>query len=997
VNAATATAFTADMEQQSAIMAFNRGLISSLGLARVDIQRTDLSAEVMTNYIPRVLGSMALRPGLEYIASTHNNSPARMFDFVFSTSGTAILELTDSIMRVIVDDVLVTRPSVSSAVTNGTFTQYSDTVTMTIAAPGVVTYTDAADIWANDDPVVFTTTGALPTGLTVGTTYYVVNLTAGANTFEVSATVGGGSIATTGTQSGVHTASAAYHITGWTDSDEVGGASSWVTGDSLQLVGSGTAAAIRDQQVTVAAGDIGTEHALKVVVARGPIEFNVGSSLAGEEYITKTTLREGEHSLAFTPTGDFYIRFLSRLQRITLVSSCDVEAAGIMTVATPWAEADLDNVRKDQSADVLFCACKGKQQRRIERRNTRSWSVVKYQSDDGPLKIQNVTSTTITASGLTGNITLTASTPTFRALDVGELFSITSVGQVVTASLTAQNTFTDTIRVTGVSVGRAFTLVLSGLTGTGTTATLQQSADSATGPWVDYTAYTTDQTISVNDALTNQIVYYRLGIKTGGYVAGTIVSTLDFPSGAITGTVRITGFTTDLLVDAEVIKSLGGTTATDTWAEGAWSDYKGWPTSVSLHEGRLWWAGLNSIVGSVADAYDSFDPEYVGDAGPIDRTIGAGPVDTVNWMISLQSLMVGTQGTEFSARASILGEILTPLSFSLKGSTNQGSSAVQAVAIDQSGIFVNRSGTKVFEINFNASSYNFDATDLTMLVPELGATGIVRMAAHRQPDTRIHCVKSDGTVMMAVTDKNENTLAWVTIETDGVIEDVITLPALAGEVDDRVYYVVRRVINGSTVRYIEKFAQELECRGGQLNKQADSFVSYTGTATAVITGLSHLEGETVVVWADGADVGTVDASMPWTQTYTVSGGQITLASAASNVVVGLPYTAQFKSTKLGSATQYVGTPLNQNKRISYMGIIAENMHKKGLKFGPDFVNMDDMPGIERGTAVTSEVSGTYDEELIEFDGAWATDARICIESVAPRPVTLLALTYTLDM
>lgn len=78
----------------------------------------------------------------------------------------------------------------------------SSPVTMTIAAPGVVSWTAHGLIAST--PVKFTTTGALPTGLTAGTTYYVVNPTTDA--FSVAATPGGSAIATTGTQSGVHTA-----------------------------------------------------------------------------------------------------------------------------------------------------------------------------------------------------------------------------------------------------------------------------------------------------------------------------------------------------------------------------------------------------------------------------------------------------------------------------------------------------------------------------------------------------------------------------------------------------------------------------------------------------------------------------------------------------------------------------------------------------------------------------------------------------------------------
>lgn len=80
--------------------------------------------------------------------------------------------------------------------------QVSGTATITIASPGVVSWN--AHGLPNGASVKFATTGALPTGLTVGTTYYVVNKTI--NTFELAAVPGGTSIVTSGTQSGVHTA-----------------------------------------------------------------------------------------------------------------------------------------------------------------------------------------------------------------------------------------------------------------------------------------------------------------------------------------------------------------------------------------------------------------------------------------------------------------------------------------------------------------------------------------------------------------------------------------------------------------------------------------------------------------------------------------------------------------------------------------------------------------------------------------------------------------------
>lgn len=90
----------------------------------------------------------------------------------------------------------------------------STTVTMTIASPGVVTWTGHA--FENGDPIVLTTTGALPTGYTAGTTYYIVNKAS--NTFRLSATVGGTAINTSGSQSGTHTGIHAPHGRGDTSS-----------------------------------------------------------------------------------------------------------------------------------------------------------------------------------------------------------------------------------------------------------------------------------------------------------------------------------------------------------------------------------------------------------------------------------------------------------------------------------------------------------------------------------------------------------------------------------------------------------------------------------------------------------------------------------------------------------------------------------------------------------------------------------------------------------
>ena len=880
------------------LVAFNRGIVSRLGLARVDLKRTAMSAEIQTNWMPRTLGSMMLRPGLQYIDSTRNDAKAVHIPFIFSLEDTAIIELTDSAMRVRVDEEIITREAVSTAITNGRF----DT-----------------------------------------------------------------------------------DVSGWTDADETGATSQWASGGYLSLAGTDFNSAIRTQQVTVSVADRNVEHALDVVVTRGPVTVKVGSTSMGQEYLAETELGAGSYSLAFTPSGNFFITLSNRRQTAALLSSITVAAAGDMVVGTPWAEGDLSAVRWDESADVVYTAS-AVQQRKILRYATRSWGIALYQPEDGPFRNANVGTVTISANQRAGDVTLTASKDLFKSSHVGALFKINSTGQAVSDTLAGADQFTDSIRVSGVgATQRTFTIVSSG-TWSGK-INLQRSIDDVSWTDVD-TGSTVNVSATYNDGLDNQVIHYRIGFATGNYASGSAVCTLTYGTGSNTGIARITGFTSPTSVTAAVLKDLGNTSGTADWSEGAWSDYRGYPSALALHEGRLWHAGKDKIDGSVSDAFESFDGDTEGDSGPISRSIGSGPVDSINWLLALQRLVVGGQMAERSARASSLDEPLTPTSFVLKDASTRGSTAVPPAKIDKAGIFVR--GTRLFLLSNESDPYaDYGSADLTQLCPEVGAGGFARIAVQRYPDTRVHCVRQDGGVAVLILDQVEEVRCWVKVETDGLVEDVFVLPGATTSDEDKVYYVVNRTINGTTKRYLERWALESECVGGTLNKQADSFVLYSGVATTTLTGLSHLEGEEVVVWADGRDLSPLDdAGQP--TTYTVTGGSITLAEPVSEAVVGLYYEALFKGAKLAYAAA-MGTALTQRKRVNYLGLILADTHARGLLHGTDFDYLEPLPMEKDGAPVDEdEVHAAYDMDAVEVNDVWNTDSRLCLKACSPRPCTVLA-------
>lgn len=752
----------------------------------------------------------------------------------------------------------------------------------------------------------------------------------------------------------------------------------------LSFVGTNYNDARRVQAISVLNADKTTEHGIRVIVYQGEVNFHVGTVFGAEDLITERRLGVGTYSFAFTPNANlFFIDVHTNTEYTSVLSSIQIESSGDLTLPTDYVNGDLTLIRHAQSGDVIYLACQDHQQKKVLRFGAASWGIADYLPADGPFRNENTTFTTLTPSALTGDITLTASRDFFDEDHIGALFRVTSVGQTVEDDLNGANQFTTYIKVANTGTARDITITRAGTWSA--TVTLQRSI-SEPGTWTDVATFTSNGTATYNDGLDNQTIYYRLGIKTGNYTSGTATLTLSYASGSIDGIARVTAYTSRTVVSAIVLSPMGGTSAFETWAEGIWSAYRGWPSAVAIYEGRLAWAGMDRIILSESDNYENFDNLVEGDAGPIIRTVGEGPVDNIHWLLPLQRLMAGAEGSELSIRSNSFDEPLTPDNFNMKAASTQGSAAIGAVRIDSNGIFVERSGTRVYQMLYNVDTYDYSSADLTRLVPDMCEAGIKKIVLQRHPDTRLHCILNDGTVAVLVFEPDENTVCWIDITTDGTIEDAVVLPQ--EELEDAVYYVVNRTINSATKRYVEKWALESECIGGTLNKQADSFYEYSGVSTTTITGLDHLEGESVVVWGGGADLGT----------YTVTSGQITgLSTAVTSAIVGLTYTAQYKSCKLAYAAAPGNSALNARKRIAGLGIIAADMHYQGLKYGQDFSNLNSLHKVYRGkTQAADTVYSEFDDDLTALNSTWTTDARLCLQATAPRPCTLLAVTIVVE-
>lgn len=187
---------------------------TSLANAEADTSRVNLTASITSRVVPAGVWSTTIR----YSPYTHNRififDGTRWKAYTFSELSLAVTCTAGYSYDVFVYDNSGT-PTLETAEWDNA------TVTMTIATPCVVTWT--SNPLRNGDQVIFSTTGALPTGLTAGTTYFVVNAGAdGAGKFRVAAALNGADINTSGSQSGTHTAhSRSTHVNNLTTQDGV--------------------------------------------------------------------------------------------------------------------------------------------------------------------------------------------------------------------------------------------------------------------------------------------------------------------------------------------------------------------------------------------------------------------------------------------------------------------------------------------------------------------------------------------------------------------------------------------------------------------------------------------------------------------------------------------------------------------------------------------------------------------------------------------------------
>jgi len=215
-----------------------------------------------------------------------------------------------------------------------------------------------------------------------------------------------------------------------------------------------------------------------------------------------------------------------------------------------------------------------------------------------------------------------------------------------------------------------------------------------------------------------------------------------------------------------------------------------------------------------------------------------------------------------------------------------------------------------------------------------------------------------------------------------VVETVTTIP---GDLDeDQVWFIVKRTINGSTTRYIE-YLSGFDFGNDVTNAFfVDCGLTYSGTAATSISGLNHLEGQTVSILADGAAHAD----------KVVASGAITLDRSVTKAQIGLQYSSKLETLRIDAGSA-MGTSQGKNKRI---GEVTVRLYRSvGLKVGTSSTQLDTVNFRSSADKMDKALSLFSGDKTVEFNGGYDDDATITIVQDLPLPMTILALFPTLSV
>ncbi len=730
--------------------------------------------------------------------------------------------------------------------------------------------------------------------------------------------------------------------------------------------------------------------------------------------------------------GDYYVRgYANGVQATT-------------DLATPYAEADLPLIRFTQSADVLTLVHPNYPPAELRRTSSTTFSYTVIEFTNGPFQEDNASGVLITASGVTGSVTLTSDDAYFTPQMVGTIIRLDDTNLSAIApwepskliASSGNNPYGQLRR----SNGKVYRLVEPN-TNAGTdgtyTGTVRPTHDEGIESDGDGNAITD---LATNAGVSWEYVHSGFGIA------------------------YISAYTDSTTVTATVLTELPASvqsSGTDGWASGAWGGSQGYPSVVSYFGDRLVFANTpgspqTQWASKVGDYHNFGVSSPVADDDAITQTLNARQVNAIRELVPLDQLISLTSTSSWATPRR--GEVWTPATVGFDPQSNNGAAPIRSVLAGESAIFVQNNQTKVRDLKYSFDVDKFSGNELTVLARHLFTKNrtITDMDYAEEPYGLLWAVRSDGILCGLTYLREQDVIAWHRHETEGAFERVCVIPENG---EDVAYFIVRRTVGGLSRRYLDRLASRevtaledyvfldsslsldgrnsgvatLTAGGSTWEYNSFAYISasqdlFNGTLPDEIRLRAQVNGQTVearfaITGGSGfqasarviSDVPPAlqgSATSDWGFAYdtfsglehlegkkvsaladgsetidlTVTDGAVTLQEAAERVVVGLPYYSQIETLDLNIAG---ATPIRDNaKAIPNFAVLVSDT--VGLEAGTKEENLEQIP-VREFEAYGVATQPRSDVLRTSITNLWNSSGRLILRQSAPLPSTILGI------
>ena len=481
-----------------------------------------------------------------------------------------------------------------------------------------------------------------------------------------------------------------------------------------------------------------------------------------------------------------------------------------------------------------------------------------------------------------------------------------------------------------------------------------------------------------------------------------------------------------------------------------------YPACVTYHQQRKVFASTNNNPQTVwftrtADFDNMNESRPLLSDDSIEATLAAKQVNEIRHLVSLDQLIIFTSGGEWKVIADQDG-VITPLNINFSPQGFRGCSHVAPLIIGGTALYVQEKGARVRDLRYTWEDDKYMGDDLTVMSRHLfeGHT-VVDWCYSQEPYSIIWAVRDDGVLLSFTYLREHNVYAWAQHTTDGAFESVCSISE--GN-EDVVYAVVKRTINGSDVRYVERLheryftdIQDAFCVDSGL-----TYTGSTGTITAatkaspvVITSTAHGLSNGDVIWIrnvvgmtelndiqykvanstantfelttlngydiDGTNFTAYASGGTWyactsaiTNLYHLEGENL-IALADGNTVNSLTVSDGAVTLPNPAWKVHIGLPYNcdmQTLEVSIQGAVMQSRKKqvarvsirlldgRGLSVGRDPSSLYEIKERTPGMNYGNIPSQTAEERL-EVLPTWTDYGQVYIRQSYPLPATVLAV------